>query len=50
MELSEAINSGLATLGWNEQPEGWRKAFFEGLLAYVSPDCPEINGELEDFD
>ena len=47
IQLSEAIDLGLATLGCNERPEGWRVAEFDDLLAYASPDCPEILGELE---
>lgn len=48
IELSAAIDMGLATLGWNTQPEGWRIARFEGLMAYVSPKCPPLIGELSD--
>ena len=49
IQLSEAIDRELATLGCNERPEGWRLADFGDLLAYVSPECPEILGEfLED--
>lgn len=47
IRLSEAIDLGLATLGCNERPEGWRVAGFDDLLVYASPDCPEILGELE---
>ena len=46
IQLSDAIDSGLATLGCNERPEGWREADFGDLLAYVAPDCPEITGEI----
>lgn len=45
IQLSDAIDQGLATLGWNSRPDGWREANFEGLLAYVAPECPEILGE-----
>ena len=49
IELSDAVEQGLATCGWNEKPEGWRTASFKGLMAYVSPECPPINGEdMED--
>ena len=49
IQLSEAIDMDLATPACNEHPEGWRLADFGDLLAYVSPDCPEILGEfLED--
>ena len=47
IQLSDAIDSGLATLACNERPEGWRVAEFDTLIAYVHPDCPEILGELE---
>ena len=47
IQLSEAIDQDIATLGWNERPEGWRVAEFDSLIAYVSPDCPEILGEIE---
>ena len=46
IQLSDAIDSGLATLACNERPEGWRLAEFDTLFAYVSPECPEILGEL----
>ena len=46
IQLSDAIDQGLATLGWNARPAGWREANFEGLLAYVAPECPEILGEV----
>ena len=45
IQLSDAIDQGLATPGWNERPEGWRVAEFDTLIAYVSPECPEILGE-----
>lgn len=48
IQLSEAIERGLATLAWNPQPEGWRYANFGSVGAWVSPDCPEILGEEED--
>lgn len=47
LQLSDAIDQGLATLACNARPEGWREADFGDLLAYVSPDCPEILGEIE---
>ena len=47
IQLSDAIDLGLATLGCNERPEGWRVAEFDTLIAYVHPDCPEILGEIE---
>ena len=47
IQLSEAIDLGLATLGCNERPGGWRVAEFDNLIAYASPECPEIIGELE---
>ena len=47
IQLSEAIDLGLATLACNDRPEGWRDADFGDLLAYVHPDCPEILGEIE---
>ena len=47
IQLSDAIDLGLATLGCNERPEGWRVAEFDDLLAYASPDCPELLGEIE---
>lgn len=47
IQLSEALDRDLATLGCNERPEGWRDADFGDLLAYVHPDCPEILGEIE---
>ena len=46
IQLSEAIDLGLATLGCNERPEGWRLAEFDNLIAYVHPDCPDILGDL----
>ena len=46
IQLSDAIDSGLATLGCNERPEGWRLAEFDNLIAYVHPDCPDILGDL----
>jgi len=46
IQLSDAIDLGLATLAWNERPEGWRLADFGDLLAYVSLECPEILGEI----
>lgn len=45
-QLSEAIDQGLATLSHNPRPEGWRKADFETLYAWVSPECPELLGEI----
>lgn len=48
IQLSEAIEAGLATLAWNPQPEGWRYANFGDVGAWVSPDCPEILGEEEE--
>ena len=48
IELSDAIDRGLATLGHNDRPEGWRYASFQGLFAWVAPDAPEINGEITD--
>ena len=45
IQLSDAIDQGLATIGWNSRPDGWREANFEGLLAYVAPECPKILGE-----
>ena len=47
IQLSEAIDLGLATLACNERPKGWRVADFGDIIAYASPDCPEILGELE---
>ncbi len=47
IQLSDAIDSGLATLGCNERPEGWREAEFDTLIAYVAPECPDILGEIE---
>lgn len=47
IQLSDAIDRDLATLGCNERPEGWREAEFDTLIAYVAPDCPEILGEIE---
>ena len=47
IQLSEAIDLGLATLACNERPEGWRVAEFDTLIAYAHPDCPEILGEIE---
>ena len=46
IQLSDAIDMGLATLGCNERPEGWRDADFGDLLAYVAPECPDILGEV----
>jgi hypothetical protein len=46
MQLSEAIDAGLATLAQNDQPAGWRLAYFREVAAYVAPDCPEILGEV----
>lgn len=48
IQLSDAIDLDLATPAWNERPEGWRLAEFDTLFVYVSPDCPEILGELVD--
>lgn len=51
IQLSDAIDLDLATPAWNERPEGWRLADFGDLLAYVSPDCSDILGEIyEDVD
>lgn len=47
IQLSEAFDLDLATLGCNSRPEGWRVADFGDLIAYVHPDCPEILGEIE---
>ena len=47
IQLSEAIDLGLATLGCDKRPKGWRVAEFDDLLVYASPDCPEILGETE---
>ena len=47
IQLSDAIDLGLATLACNERPEGWREADVGDLLAYVAPECPEILGEIE---
>lgn len=46
MQLSEAIDAGMATLAHNRRPEGWRLAEFNEVAAYVSPDCPDILGEV----
>ena len=46
MQLSEAIDAGLATLAHNSQPAGWRRAEFREVAAYVSPDCPDLVGEI----
>ena len=46
VQLSEAIDDGLATLAHNPRPEGWREADFGDVLAYVAPECPEILGEV----
>ena len=46
LQLSEAIDAGMATLAHNRRPEGWRLAEFNELAAYVSPDCPELVGEI----
>jgi hypothetical protein len=46
LQLSEAIDLGLASLAWNECPEGWRLASFENVGAWVSPECPELIGEV----
>ena len=48
IQLSDAIDMGLATLSCNERPEGWRDADFGDLLAYVAPECPDILGEIWD--
>ena len=50
IQLSDAIDRGLATLGCNERPEGWRGADFDNLIAYASPECPEIIGEIWEDD
>ena len=47
IQLSEAIDRGRATRACNERTEDWRVAEFDDLLAYASPDCPEILGERE---
>ena len=47
IQLSDAIDLGVATLACNNRPEGWRVAEFDTLIAYVSPECPEILGEIE---
>ena len=47
IQLSDAIDLGVATLACNNRPEGWRLAEFDTLIAYVHPDCPEILGEIE---
>ena len=47
IQLSDAIDRGLATLACNARPEGWRQAEFDTLIAYVHPDCPDILGEIE---
>jgi len=47
IQLSDAFDLGLATLGCNERPEGWRVAEFDNLIAYVAPECPDILGEIE---
>ena len=46
IQLSDAIDLELATLGCNERPEGWRVAEFDDIIAYAGPDCPEIIGEI----
>ena len=50
LQLSEAIDAGMATLAHNSQPDGWRLAVFQSVIAYVSPDCPEILGEVLEGD
>ena len=47
IQLSDAIDLGLATLGVRYSPEGWRVVEFDNLIAYVHPDCPDILGEIE---
>lgn len=46
IQLSDAIDMDLATLGCNECPEGWRVVELDSLIAYASPECPEILGEF----
>lgn len=47
ISLSEAIENGMATLGWNPRPEGWREANFPDLLVWVAPECPPLDGESD---
>ncbi len=48
-QLSEAIDAGLATLSLT-QPTGWREAGFNGLLAWLAPECPPLLGEGEEWE
>ncbi|MEI8100723.1 MAG: hypothetical protein WCH09_04075 [Bacteroidota bacterium] len=48
MKLSDAIDKGLATLGWNAQPEGWYWIDYGTLCAWVDPEAVDlIEGRVE---
>jgi hypothetical protein len=48
MNLSDAIDKGLATLGWNAQPEGWHWIDYGTLCAWVDPEAVDlIEGRVE---
>ena len=49
MQLSDAIDKGLATLGWNAQPPGWQWVSYGEVGAWVDPDAVDmIEGSVEE--
>lgn len=50
MQLSDAIDAGLVTLTPNARLIGWEKTNFGDVLAYVHPDCPEIEEQIVEED
>lgn len=48
MQLSDAIEHGLATLGWNAQPDGWQWCDYGAVCAWVDPEAVDlIDGRIE---
>jgi hypothetical protein len=48
MQLSDAIEHGFATLGWNSQPPGWQWVDYGAVCAWVDPEAVDmIEGRVE---
>ena len=48
MQLSDAIEHDLATLGWNARPDGWQWCDYGFVCAWVNPEAVElIEGRIE---
>jgi hypothetical protein len=48
MQLSDAIEHDLATLGWNSRPDGWQWCYYGWVCAWVDPEVVDlIEGRIE---